>query len=58
MIVRTRYRQVPVNKYIAFDDTVFDSEALVRLYNGLMTICEPCLGAGAMEIGVDWRSRK
>lgn len=32
--------------------------ALVRLYNGLMTVCEPCLGAGAMEIGVDWRARK
>lgn len=26
--------------------------------HGIMTVCEPCFGAGAMEIGVDWRSRK
>lgn len=31
--------------------------SLIRLYNGLMTVCEPYLGSGAMEIGVDWRAR-
>ena len=32
-------------------------ENAIRLYNGIITVCESALGASAMEIEMNWRAR-